>query len=376
MRRDLPAVHGMRGDLVEPDWPPLTVAEVTDVVRRYGFDADVHLRWRSPRPMSAAALIEVGGDVLFVKRQERRVRSATDLSTVHAFAAHLRSAGVDVPEVLATRSGTTVVTSGRWLYEVHRPISGIDLYRDAMSWTPYRSADHARSAGAALAQLHQASAGFDRPAQAPGVLTDSCEIVAARDPWAALDSVIERRPGLAAYLSSRPWRTEMAASLDRWLGPASAAAQSQDPLWTHGDWHPSNLAWTSIRADAEVSGVFDLGLANRTFALRDVAVAIERAGIGWLDADTAQWSVDWTAVPDLLAGYRSVIDFGAAFGPVLADILPVVHVEYALSEIEYFATVTGAGGDADLAYYGYLLGHADWFATANGTELLDRLRRL
>ena len=58
----------------------------------------------------------------------------------------------------------------------------------------------------------------------------------------------------------------------------------------------------------------------------------------------------------------------------LAEVLPVVHVEYALSELEYFADVVNSAANADLAYEGYLLGHAAWFRTAAGTAVTRHLR--
>jgi hypothetical protein len=53
----------------------------------------------------------------------------------------------------------------------------------------------------------------------------------------------------------------------------------------------------------------------------------------------------------------------------------VVHVEYALSEVEYFAHVVSSPANADLAYDGYLLGHTAWFGTSDGAAVLDHLRR-
>ena len=52
----------------------------------------------------------------------------------------------------------------------------------------------------------------------------------------------------------------------------------------------------------------------------------------------------------------------------------MAHVEFALSELEYFAGVTGSAANAELAYDGYLIGHARWFAGPGGV-VLDHLRR-
>jgi len=82
-------VHGMGKDPAVPDWPPLTTAEVTAVLARYAIDGSPAVTWRSPRPMSAAALVrrpvEDGGDSgdsgdVFVKRHDPRVRSLGQLA--------------------------------------------------------------------------------------------------------------------------------------------------------------------------------------------------------------------------------------------------------------------------------------------------------
>jgi hypothetical protein len=53
----------------------------------------------------------------------------------------------------------------------------------------------------------------------------------------------------------------------------------------------------------------------------------------------------------------------------------VAHIEYALSEVEYFAEVVRSETNADLAYDNYLVGHARWFEGELGSALLDHLRR-
>lgn len=378
MTSEPPPVHGLTGELVEPDWPPLEGDEVTAVLAHYGIGPAVELLWTSPRPMSAAALVSVGGRQLFVKRRDRRVRGRDDLEVEHAFAAHLAAGAVAVPAVLETAEGSTVVERGSWVYEVHDRMAGTDLYRDAMSWTPYRSAADATAAGAALARLHRAAEGFDLPARPPGVLVDSCVVLTASSPMDEMAGWIEGRPGLASFLDGRPWESEVATALAPWMPAASDAAGREPALWTHGDWHPSNLSWRVEDGGSEVAGVFDLGLANRTFALHDLAVAVERAGIDWLAADPEEMAVDWGGVRGLLEGYRSAraasLQSLVEMGSGLAAILPVVHVEYALSEIEYFWSVVGSRANSELAYEGYLLGHCRWFGTDRGGELLDWLR--
>src|SRR5262249_16660992 len=146
--------------------------------------------------------------------------------------------------------------------------------------------------------------------------------------------------------------------------------------WGHGDWHPSNLTWDCDGPGADVAAVFDFGLANRTFAVHDLAVALERSTVAWLDlAESGRAGVDFGAVDALLAGYQAGRPLGPAEAAVLPEVLPVVHLEYALSEIEYFADVVASPGLADLAYDTYLIGHTRWFAGPDGAALLDYLRQ-
>ena len=386
-------VHGMGKELVEPDWPPLTGDEVNAVLTRYGAPAGqgpdaggtgnaatprtgTIVAWSSPRPMSAAGLVCHGNGTVFVKRHHVRVRSAAQLAAEHAFAGHLRVSGLPVPTVCRTAAGRTVVREGDFVYEVHAVAAGIDLYRDATSWTPFVSTGHAWAAGAALARLHQAAAGFCRPARPPGVLTSSCDVITAADPLAEVAAIARQRPGLARYLAGRDWRADLARHHLPVIRRAAPLLGALEPRWGHGDWHPSNLTWDSAAPDAQVAGVFDFGLANRTFAVHDLAVALERSTIAWLDlAESGRAGVDIAAVDALLDGYQTVRPLGPEEVAALPEVLPVVHLEYALSEIEYFADVVASPGLAGLAYDTYLIGHTRWFAGPEAAALLGHLHR-
>ena len=372
----------MDKSFVAPDWLPLSDEEVRAVLRRYGQtnfvqkSTDAVVVWQSPRPMSAASLVRVADGSVFVKRHHREVRTPEQLRVEHALASHLRAKGQPVPRVLTNLDGTTVVEDGDFVYEVHEPIGGVDLYRDALSWSGFRSLEHARAAGRALAAFHEAARGFPLPSRAPGALISSTAIVGAADPQAALQRLVDARPGLAHAVADRPLVEDFAR---HHLGPIERAAPllaALEPQWGHGDWHPSNLAWSSTGAGAVVSGVFDLGLANRTFAVHDLAVALERSTIDWLDlAERGSVRADLDAVNALLDGYEELRPLGGPEASALGALLPVAHIEYALSEVEYFAAVVGSETNADLAYDDYLIGHTRWFEGPLGSALLDHLNR-
>jgi Ser/Thr protein kinase RdoA (MazF antagonist) len=466
-------VHGMGKELVVPDWSPLTSAEVHTVLARYPLPGsqsavpavpgaqpgtagrvlagDEMITWRSPRPMSAAGLIRRGGADLFVKRHHVRVRTPAQLAVEHAFISHLRARGIAAPAVLRALDGATATQHGDFVYEVHELAGGLDLYRDAVSWTPYASLGHTRAAGAALARLHTAADGFAWPARAPAVLTGGCGIIVAADPLAEVAALAGRRPGLAGYLDARAWPDDLTRQVLPAIRRAAPLLAGLPRQWGHGDWHPSNLTWTSAGPDAVVADVFDFGLANRTFAVHDLATALERATVSWLDltdpdltdpdltdpdladpdladpdlADPdrvdpglidpdgagldgaaldgagldragldragldragldragldgprpGRAEADLDAIDAFLDGYESVRPLTPAEVMALPEVFAVVHVEYALSEVEYFADVVSSPANADLAYDGYLLGHAAWFASPDGAVVLDHLRR-
>src|SRR5262249_27623785 len=82
---------------------------------------------------------------------------------------------------------------------------------------------------------------------------------------------------------------------------------------------------------------------------------------------------DIPAVDALLEGYQAVRSLSRAELAALPPLLPVVHIEYALSEVEYFASVVRSPTNADLAYHTYLVGHTRWFGTPEGRALLSHL---
>jgi Ser/Thr protein kinase RdoA (MazF antagonist) len=204
----------------------------------------------------------------------------------------------------------------------------------------------------------------------------SCAVVTAADPLAEVARLAARRPGLAGYLGARRWRDDLTRYHLPAIREVAPLLPGQVRLWGHGDWHPSNLTWTSASPGADVAAVIDLGLANRTFAAHDLAVAIERSAVAWLDlADAGQATADTPAVDALLDGYQAVRPLTRAELAGVARLLPVAHLEYALSEVEYFASVVRSPENADLAYDGYLIGHAKWFTGPDGQALLSHLRR-
>jgi Ser/Thr protein kinase RdoA (MazF antagonist) len=370
--------HGMGLESVEADWPALTEAEVAALLTDFPHaGAGARLSWHSPRPFSAAALVESASGTLFVKRHHPSVRTADWLAEEHAFLDHLARRGAPVARVLRDGQGRSAIERDGWTYEVHQKAEGLDLYRDALSWTPFQHNAHAFAAGAALAQLHRAAAGFKAPSRRADVLLSNLKLFGAPDPLAAIEAILPQAPALADYLQARPWKetlSELHLPLQRSLLPY---LQRQPALWTHNDWHTSNLLWSESGPQARVVSVLDFGLSDRSFALFDLATAIERNLVPWLELDQGRPAeADLDALDTLLDGYASVRPLRRDDLLALAALLPLVHADFALSEVIYFHGILGSAESASLAYDNYLIGHTRWFLGSEGQRLLDHIRQL
>lgn len=365
-------VQGLSNDEVAADWAPISTDELTRLRCDYPqLDGDCQLLWHSPRPMSAAALVQTPSQRVFVKRHHPRVRTAPTLREEHRFIAHLAAAGLPVVSVLRTHAGDTALATGDGTYELHSVPAGEDRYRDASSWTPPTTLADAAALGAMLARLHDGAAGYHAPQRGTHVLVARDDLIRAEDPLAALAAQLHGRPGLAGYLARRPWEAELRRSVLPWHARVVARAAAEPVLWAHNDLHVSNLLWRPGLPD--VSAVLDFGLASPTSALFDLATAMERNAVAWLELDQGRPAARPAMARALLEGYRRVRPLAAAQVHLLADLLPVVHLDFALSEVEYFHAVTGSDANADVAYHTFLLGHADWFGGGEGRALLDAL---
>ena len=190
--------HGLDGSLVKPDWPPLTLDEVRGVLRAYpsSLGKPKKLLTVSPRPFSAASVVETERGQVFVKRHHCDVRDAEGLREEHRFMHHLRANGIGVPRVFTTSSGQTAIESGEWTYEVHESPPASTSIRRRISWTPFRSVEHARSAGECWRSFIARRPVTSLQPDESRPLVASFTIFASPDPQAALDRYLAARPAL------------------------------------------------------------------------------------------------------------------------------------------------------------------------------------
>jgi Ser/Thr protein kinase RdoA (MazF antagonist) len=386
--------HGMDGGLVEPDWAPLALDEVRALLEQFpGCGEPMEILTVSPRPFSAASVVAAASGRVFIKRHYRGVRDREGLLEEHRFLNHLRGAGAPVPRVFAAASGETAIEAGEWTYEVHEAPEGVDLYEDAISWTPFRTAAHAHSAGEALARLHLAAEGFAAPRRKPRPLVASFTIFAAQDAGAELQHYLAARPALSGNAAVRDDSEQALELLAPFHAELLQLLPALPPLWTHNDLHASNLFWSDAGDDARATAIIDFGLADRTNAVHDLAHAIERNIVEWLVlveakqgsgirdqrsespvTDDTNVPIHWDHLHALLSGYESVRPLSEEEAVALAPMTALCHAEFALSEADYFLGVLHSEEKARMASEGWLVGHARWFRGAGGQRLLSELR--
>jgi Ser/Thr protein kinase RdoA (MazF antagonist) len=373
--------HGMNGSLVEPDWDPLTIEDIRALLSRLPQCGEaLRIVRPSPRPFSSACVVQAEHGPAFVKRHHQSVRDREGLLEEHRFLTHLRAHGALVPRVLADVSGETAIESGDWTYEVHGVPTSADLYGDAVSWTPFKTVEHARSAGTALARLHEAAKGFDAPQRKVRPLVASFTIFASESPAAELECYLAARPALAANESVHACSEASIELLTPFHQELRPFLSTLKPLWTHNDLHASNMLWSNDGDNAQATEIIDFGLADRTNAIHDLAQAIERNLVEWLflvedPRHPERVPVHFDHLFALLDGYESVRSLGDEEAALLAPMTALCHAEFALSEADYFLGVLHSEQKASMAYDGWLLGHARWFRSSAGKRLLDALRR-
>ncbi|MEY9925623.1 Ser/Thr protein kinase RdoA (MazF antagonist) [Catenulispora sp. GP43] len=357
-------VFGMGAEsVVRRDWPSLTSQEVEAVLG----EEVAEVEWRSPRPLSTTARVRTAeGRRLIVKRLPMALRTPEALAEEHGFMDRLRQHGAPVPKAW------TAGTGDGFTYEAQEIGDGKDRYQGQFSWQPYLAPDHVGLAGHALAKLHSIAKLYDAPARPWRPLKAGFSLFSAPDPIAAIERVAAERPALGDFLAARDWRADVERLMLPYHERLLPVLDDLEPMWTHGDWHGTNLLWTH---DVPTS-IFDFGLADRTYAVHDIAVALERFAVDWLAIREGApgWSEKWP-VTWFLRFYQLRRRITPAERQALPLLFPLCHAEYELSEIDYFLSVVPGSSEknAEIAYRDWFLGHAQWAKSEEGQAFLGLL---
>jgi Ser/Thr protein kinase RdoA (MazF antagonist) len=373
--------HGMSEARVKPDWPALRLDEVRALLRHFdGCGEPIEILSTSPRPFSAASVVSTKTGRVFVKRHHRSVRDRDGLLEEHRFLAHLHRHGAPVPRIFATAAGETAIEMGDWTYEVHEAPAGVDIYEDALSWTPFLCLAHAYAAGRALGKLHRAAESYTAPPRPPRPLIASFTIFAAADPSAGLRRYLQAHPALLLDALTQRCSQEALALLSPFHARLQPLLPLLAPLWTHNDLHGSNILWSAAGDHAEAAAIIDFGLADRTYAVHDLAHTIERNIVEWLEIDADSARIDNVPIhidhlTALLDGYTSIRSLSDAELSALAPMAALCHAEFALTEADYFAGVLHSDENHRVCVEDYLVGRARWMRGPGGEKLLQAIEQ-
>ena len=379
--------HGMGSDWENKDWLHITVPELHRLQSYYPcLQGSVKILWCSPRPFSSAVLIEVvqalastGQTNLhpyFIKRSHRSFRRAQDILQEHAVLQHLASKNIPVATLITSNCGQTALEVGDWTYEVYEKAAGFDLYVDQQSWTPFFYTEHAAKVGSLLAKLHTAMQDFpELHGRSTRYLVSNQQLLESENIVTAIQQRIDNSPELSRYFADKNLDAVFLERIFQTHRKIKHVLQQATKIWTHNDLHASNLFWSTQSADANITAVIDFGLSDRNSALYDLAITIERNFIDWLALEhTSQISVDEAGLSAFLQAYFAEIYPQQDFS-ILPELLKIVHLDFAFSELEYFVGITQNLKHADAAYYDWIVGHVNWFFTEQGQQFTQTFTR-
>ena len=379
--------HGMGSDWENKDWLHITVPELHRLQSYYPcLQGSVKILWCSPRPFSSAVLIEVvqalastGQTNLhpyFIKRSHRSFRRAQDILQEHAVLQHLASKNIPVATLITSNCGQTALEVGDWTYEVYEKAAGFDLYIDQQSWTPFFYTEHAAKVGSLLAKLHIAVQDFpELHGRSTRYLASNQQLLESENIVTAIQQRIDNSPELSRYFADKNLDAVFLERIFQTHRKIKHVLQQATKIWTHNDLHASNLFWSTQSADANITAVIDFGLSDRNSALYDLAITIERNFIDWLALEhTSQINVDEAGLSAFLQAYCAEIHPQQDFS-ILPELLKIVHLDFAFSELEYFVGITQNLKHADAAYYDWIVGHVNWFFTEQGQQFTQTFTR-
>lgn len=365
-------------DVVRPILEPMSDRELAAVTEHYPAAGSYRMRLHdSGRPYSAGTLIETTGGRHFLKKRACGFRPRSDILWRHRVIEHLAAREIPTPRLIANADGETLTEREGFCYELFEAAIGDDIYRAFHSWMPPTRREHARAAGEMLGRVHAALRDFPLdgvtpPGTSPATpMSARFDLARSPDLVAAVEARIAASAALADFFSGVRWKEEIAALYTDAHRELRRRLPGVAPEVTHGDWHVNNLFFDGNR----VSSVIDFHLCDVSFRLYDLAVALDRNGIRWLDIlDGDPEAVSYDVLEELLHGYRSVLPLSLVEAELLSVLLPVHQLDLALSNVEYYLVHERKRERAECAYHVYLRDHARYFHTAAGQRIVSFLR--
>lgn len=328
----------------------------------------------SPRPFSSACILEGDETRLFLKRHHIEVKTISSLEDEHQFLTWLKLHGIKMDTPLPCSNGQSWFRLGEWVYEVFNALPGCDLYREVPSWDGWLSTHHAEMAGRTLGQLHNTTRLCNLPARRDAFLVSSDHLLREADFGHALDQFTDAIGPHAAQLRQRPVYQDARKLFSSFHTALAPLMPHLTPCWNHGDWHGSNLMWSDGSPQtARPIQIFDFGMADQSSIQFDLAVAIERSMITWLEPSEANWCVRLTELEAFLHGYTAEHPLRQVDMDSVSALLPLCHIHFSLSEYAYYRSLLNDELSAEEAFNTYFFKHGLWFHDERGQTLLRYL---
>lgn len=356
--------------VVDAFWPSFTSAELAEICDHFpglgGFQAELR---PGGRPLTRSALIQGGAGLFFVKWRSAQTLGAEGLAAEHQLIRDLRGAGFPTPALIpTTKSDTALAWADGWV-EVQACAEGEDRYAGRHTWQPFLSLGDAQAVGRSLARLHHLTGHFPAPAKVDrGCPAATPTLLSGPFPGQA-PSAWSPNPDVQAFLAARPnWQEGMAVLEPGW-NDVAAGLRDLPQMWIHGDPQANNHFFQG----EEVAAVIDFHLATVAPSLLDLAIALDRNGLLWLEimaGNAEAW--DEPSLRGLLEGYGPLTP---AEANLLPRLLPLAQIDFALSLLTYYLTIERNEARAAWAWDVFVLGHAQWHVSAPGQRLRSGLTR-
>ncbi|MFO8065298.1 MAG: phosphotransferase enzyme family protein [Spirochaetota bacterium] len=368
---------GARAGIRRPQ--PVSNEELARVVARYPTVGRIEKRGGDKTGRRSAGLLfetETGGRY-FLKKRIQSVHPKESVLWRHRVISHLVAKGFSTPAITENEAGETLTEDGEVQYELFEAAHGQDIYHDYESWTPFSRRDHARSAGEALARFHNELRDFSlADATPPGTSpatpeTARFDLGFAPDLPAAVERRISASPALSEFFSNIRWKEEISGLYLNFHGEARRYMAGVQPWVTHGQWQANNLFFEHDR----VASVVGFDLVDVAFRMYDLAAAVDKNAVLWTEIAAGQPNaVRFDVIEELLRGYCSLLPVSMVEAELLGAVLPIHHLDWALSGVEYALVHEASRERAQWYYNVYLRDHVRHYHTPSGQKILSFLR--
>ena len=353
--------------VVDRFWDDFSESELSDLLSRFP-DAGSFVRVVRPggRPLNVSALVETERGTFFVKRRLASTRTPSMLTEEHRFVDHVRRAGIPTPEFIRTREGHTFCTQSEWLVEVQTSADGDDLYVGRHTWQPFLSETHALSLGETFRRIRDAAASFPSvPVGEVGSPSGRFVLAKADDLADAVAKKIDSEPASRAFFESRrAWLKELDV-FEPFLEVVRTWLRETPESWVHGDPQANNCLYRNDK----VASVIDFHLSAPAPPLLDLAVAVDRNTLLWLDILAGNDdAADWRGLEALLKGYGPLT---AEETKVLPALVAVCQLDFAIELMQYYLRVERSPSKATWCWEAYLVGHTRWHLSDAGRRFAD-----